>query len=111
MVGPVSDLPAAPLPGLPIRTYLKKVFLPNPGVGSGSQILGIPAYACGLKPGPAYTLDQNPFFEIGSNMPLPKIHAPWKRVLHYPRWMESLRLIFPLKTEPVTDGNKILIYG
>jgi hypothetical protein len=47
-------------------TYLKKVFWPNLGVGSGFQILGIQAYACGLKTGPAYTLDQNPFFEIDS---------------------------------------------
>ena len=51
-----------------VRTHLKKVFWPNLGVGSGFQILGIPAYACGLKPGPAYTLDQNPFFEIGSSI-------------------------------------------
>ena len=43
-------------------TYLKKVFCPNPGVGARFKILDILQYACGLKPGPAYTLDQNPFF-------------------------------------------------
>ncbi len=49
------------------RSYLKKVFWPNPGVGSGFQILDIPEYACGLKPGSAYILDQNPFFEMASS--------------------------------------------
>ncbi len=47
-----------------IRSYLKKVFWPNLGVRSGFQILDIPEYACGLKPGSAYILDQNPFFEM-----------------------------------------------
>jgi hypothetical protein len=37
-----------------IRSYLKKVFWPNLGVGFGFQIPDIPAYACGLKPEPAY---------------------------------------------------------
>ena len=49
------------------RSHLKKVFWPNLGVGAGFKILDIRQYACGLKPGPVYTLDQNPFFEIGSN--------------------------------------------
>lgn len=50
------------------RTYLKKVFWPNLGVGAGFQILNILQYACGLEPDPAYTLDQNPLFEIGSRI-------------------------------------------
>jgi hypothetical protein len=37
------------------------------GVGTGFQILDILQYACGLKSGPAYILNQNPFFEIASN--------------------------------------------
>jgi hypothetical protein len=49
------------------RSYLKKVFWPNLGVGAGFQILDRPAYACGLKPGSAYVLNQNPFFEMASN--------------------------------------------
>ena len=49
------------------RSYLKKVFWPNPGVGPGFQILDILQYASCLKPGPACTLDLNPFFEIASN--------------------------------------------
>ncbi len=31
-------------------------------LGAGFQILDIRQYACGLKPVPADTLDQNPFF-------------------------------------------------
>ena len=45
----------------------QKSLLANLGVGAGFQILGIPAYACGLKPGSAYILNQNPVFEIGSS--------------------------------------------
>ena len=48
------------------RINLKKVFWPNLGVDSGFKILDILQYASGFKPGPAYILDQNPFFEIGS---------------------------------------------
>lgn len=53
------------------RSYLKKIFCPNLDVGAGFKILDILQYACrrsrvclrgGLKPGPAFTLDQNPFF-------------------------------------------------
>jgi hypothetical protein len=66
MEAPAHDHPPRPYP---FRTYLKKVFWPNLGVGAGFQILDILQYACGFKPGPAYTLDQNPFFEIGSTQP------------------------------------------
>jgi hypothetical protein len=48
------------------RTHLKKVFYPNLGVGYGFLFLNIQAYACGLKPLPAYIFNQNPFFETGS---------------------------------------------
>ena len=51
-----------------IISYLKKVFWPNLGVGAGFQILEIRQYVCGLEPDPAYILDQNPFFEIASNI-------------------------------------------
>jgi hypothetical protein len=49
------------------RSYLKKVFWPNLGVGSSLQVLAILKYACGLKLGPALILNQNPFFEMASN--------------------------------------------
>ena len=52
------------------RSYLKKVFWPNPGVGSVFRILEIPAYVYGSKPRPAYILGQNPFFEIASRLQL-----------------------------------------
>jgi hypothetical protein len=48
------------------RSYLKKVFWPNFCVGASFQVLDILEYACGLKPGPALILNQNPFFEIAS---------------------------------------------
>jgi len=53
---------------LPIlnRSYLKKVFWPNLGVGSSLQVLNILEYACGLKLGAALILNQNPFFEMAS---------------------------------------------
>ena len=51
-----------------IRSYLKKVFCPNFCVGPLLQILGILQYACGLEFGPALNLNQNPFFEMASNL-------------------------------------------
>jgi len=56
------------------RSYLKKVFWPNLGVGPSLQVLDILEYACyrsdcyavGLKLGPALILNQNPFFEMAS---------------------------------------------
>jgi hypothetical protein len=50
------------------RTYLKNVFWPNIFVGASFQILDIQQYASGLKLGPAAILNQNPIFEIGSNL-------------------------------------------
>ena len=50
-----------------IRSYLKKVFWPNPCVGTSFQVLDIHEYACGLKLGPALALNQNPNFEMASN--------------------------------------------
>ena len=50
------------------RSYRKKVFWPNLGVGSSLQVLDILEYACGLKLGPALILNQNPFFEMASNL-------------------------------------------
>jgi hypothetical protein len=38
------------------------------GVGTGFQILDILQYVCGLKSGSACILDQNPFFEIASDI-------------------------------------------
>jgi len=37
-------------------------------MGASFQILDILQYACGLKLGPAAILNQNPIFEIGSNI-------------------------------------------
>ena len=51
-----------------IRSYLKKVFWPNPCVESSFQVLDIKEYACGLKLGPALVLDQNPIFEMASSI-------------------------------------------
>jgi hypothetical protein len=51
-----------------IRSYLKKVFWPNLGVGSSFQVLDILEYACGLKLDSALILNQNPFFEMASNI-------------------------------------------
>ena len=50
------------------RSYLKKVFWPNLGVGSSFQVLDILEYACGLKLDSALILNQNPFFEMASNL-------------------------------------------
>jgi hypothetical protein len=53
------------------RTYLKNVFWPPAffgGIGASFQILDILQYACGLKLGPAAILNQNPIFEMGSNI-------------------------------------------
>ena len=47
---------------------LKKVLWPNFCVGPLLQLLGILQYACGLKFGPALNLNQNPFFEMTSNL-------------------------------------------
>ena len=46
---------------------MQRTFWPNVCVGAVFQILDMVQYACGLKPDPACTLDQNPFFEIGSS--------------------------------------------
>jgi hypothetical protein len=53
---------------LSIRTHLKNVFWPHIFVGASFQILDIQHYACGLKLGPAAILNQNPIFEMGSNI-------------------------------------------
>jgi hypothetical protein len=50
------------------RTPLKNVFWPNIFVGAWLQILDIQQYACGFKLGPAAILNQNPIFEMGSNI-------------------------------------------
>ena len=54
------------------RSYLKKAFWPNLCVGLSFQLLDILEYACGLKIGPALTLNQNPIFEIASRVMYPK---------------------------------------
>jgi hypothetical protein len=51
-----------------IRTHLKNVFWPNIFVGASFQILDIQQYASGLKLRPAAILNQNPIFEMGSNV-------------------------------------------
>jgi len=51
-----------------LRSYLKKVFWLNLGVGSSLQVLDILEYVCGLKLGPALILNQNPFFEMASTI-------------------------------------------
>jgi hypothetical protein len=51
-----------------IRSYLKKVFWPNLYVGPSIQLLEILEYACGLKLGPALSLNQNPIFEMASTL-------------------------------------------
>ncbi len=55
-----------PIQKVIIRSYLKSVFWSNLCVGSSFQFLDIPQYACGLKLGPALTLNQNPIFEMTS---------------------------------------------
>jgi len=50
------------------RTHHKNVFWPNIFVGASFQILDIQQYASGLKLGPAAILNQNPIFEMGSNL-------------------------------------------
>jgi hypothetical protein len=68
-----------------IRTHLKNVFWPNIFVGAWLQILDIQQYASGLRPtknigsggkssnagklGAAAILNQNPIFEMSSNIP------------------------------------------
>ncbi len=49
------------------RSYLKKIFWSNLSVEPSLQVLDILEYACGLKLGPALTLNQNLFFEMASN--------------------------------------------
>jgi len=61
----------APLVGYFFRSYLKNIFWPHICVGLSIQVLGMHAYACGLKLAPALTLDQNPIFEVASRMFLP----------------------------------------
>jgi len=46
--------------------HLKNVFWPNIFVGVSLQILDNQKVACGLKLGPAATLNQNPIFEMAS---------------------------------------------
>ena len=53
---------------LKTRSYLKKVFWPNPCVGPSFQVLDILEYACGLKLGPALALNQNSNFEMASSI-------------------------------------------
>jgi len=53
------------------RTHLKNVFWPPAffgGIGASFQILDNQQVACGLKLGPAAILNQNPIFEMGSNI-------------------------------------------
>jgi hypothetical protein len=63
------------------RTHLKNAFWPNIFVGASFQILDIQQYASGLKLGSAARvpakpigedgiLNQNPIFEMGSNVAL-----------------------------------------
>jgi len=51
-----------------IRNYLKKVFSPDIGVVSSSQVLDILEYACGLILGHALISNENPNFEMASNV-------------------------------------------
>jgi hypothetical protein len=54
-----------------IRSYLKNVFWPPAffgGIGAAFQILDIQQYASGLKLSPAAILNQNPIFEMASNI-------------------------------------------
>jgi hypothetical protein len=59
-----------------IRSHPKNVFWPNFFVGASFKILEILEYACyrsdcyavGFKLGPAANLNQNPFFEMASNI-------------------------------------------
>ncbi len=48
------------------RIYLKKVFWPNLCVGRSVQVLKILEYSSGLNLTAAWTLNQNPFFEMDS---------------------------------------------
>jgi len=50
------------------RTYLKNVFWPPLFVGASFQILDNPQVACGLKLGPAAIWNQNPIFEMASEV-------------------------------------------
>jgi hypothetical protein len=87
------------------RTHLKKVFWPNLGVSAGSQILDILQYACGLKPGPAYTLDQNPFFEIGSTL-VQLLHLCWK-IMWRSRIQKLKQEIDSNVNKKSFDGNEV----
>ena len=51
-----------------IRSHLKNVFWPNFCVGFAFQLLKILQYSCGLNRSAALNLNQNPVFEIPSNM-------------------------------------------
>jgi len=50
------------------RTYLKNVFWPHIFVGASFQILDNQQVACGFKLGPAAIWNQNPIFEMASNI-------------------------------------------
>ena len=49
------------------RSYLKKAFWPDLGVGLSFQVPDILEYACGLKLETALILNPDPFIEIASN--------------------------------------------
>jgi len=48
--------------------HAKNVFSPDIFVGFSFQVLEIRWYACGLKPDSAMILNQNPIFEMASNI-------------------------------------------
>ena len=79
------------LVGQDSRSHLKKFFWPNLCVGPSSQLLGILAYACGLKLGPALTLGQNPILEMASIWFLFR-NVPFPQSLRLPCEMQSLFL-------------------
>jgi len=54
--------------GVVDRSHLKKIFSPDIGVGPSPQVLDILKYACGLSLGFALLSNENPNFEIASNM-------------------------------------------
>jgi len=62
--------------GLNTRSYLKKVFSPGIGVESLSQVLDILEYACGLILGLALISNENPNFEIASNISFRACRGP-----------------------------------
>jgi len=59
--------PAIIKPTVVSRSHLKIVFSPELGVEPSSQVLDIPAYACGLRLGLALISGKNPNFEIASS--------------------------------------------